>query len=189
VLADRPTPGARARAWLAPAAWRRAATFLAASGLPLVLWRIVVSAWLHQPTQEQGSGATWLVPFHGLAASWPFDAQHWLIATTVVLPAVVAALAVCRRRVLRASPVAAGLLVANVLLVVVFLPEAVDVDFAAASRAAAGVALASVYALPALAAAGAGRAQLLAGAFLLSIGWYLVLASALGLPALALITS
>ncbi len=189
VLADRPAPGSGARAWLAPGTWRRGATLLAASGLPLVLWRIGVSAWLHQPTQEQGSGSAWLVPFHGLATYWPFDAQHWLIATTVVLPSVGAALAVARPRVLRAQPVAAGLLIANVLLVVVFLPDLVDVDFAAASRAAAGVVLAAIYALPALAAAGVARRWLVAGSFLLSLGFYLVVEAALGLPPLELITT
>src|SRR4029077_19175388 len=125
--------------------WRRAVIFAAATVGPLLLWRIAVTAWLHQSTQEVGHERGWVLPLHGIWSWWPFDGDHWVIALTVVLPAlVVAAGAVVLLRSRRCI-VPAGLLLVNVLLYVVWLPRAVDIDDAAASRAAIGVVLASLY--------------------------------------------
>jgi hypothetical protein len=116
----------------------------------------------------------------------------------VVLPAVtvaVGALELVRRRV---APVAAALLLVNVLLYVVFLPTSVDVDYGAAGRAAVGVVLATLYCVPAwsVVTASSGRA---AGVVLGSLGWgallswslawYLLVARHYGLPGIDLITT
>jgi hypothetical protein len=90
---------------------------------------------------------------------------------------------------LRRAPVAAGLLLVNVLLYVVFLPTGVDVDYGAAGRAAVGVVLAALYCLPAWRPHGLRRVPaLVGGAFAWSIGWYLVVASQYGLDGMTLIT-
>jgi hypothetical protein len=77
----------------------------------------------------------------------------------------------------------------NVLLYVVWLPRAVDVDEAAASRAAIGVVLATLYCLPGWWRSGRGRVVVTAGGFALSIGWFLVAAALLGAHAIGDLTT
>jgi dolichyl-phosphate-mannose-protein mannosyltransferase len=177
----------RARgSWRSPGAWRRPLLFAAGTCGPLLVWRQLVAAYLHQPTQETG-GAGWAIPFHGIATYWPFDDQHRLIVLTVILPALAAAAGAFV--ILRRAPVAASLLLANVLLYVVFLPTGVDVDYGAAGRAAIGVVLAALYCLPAWRPHGLWKkSALTAGALAWSIVWYLAVASHYGLDGLTLIT-
>lgn len=174
-------------------AWRRAAFFLAGTCGPLLVWRQLVAAYVHERTQETGSGTGWAIPLHGIFSYWPFDPQHRLIVLTVVLPALavgVGALALLRRP---GGRIAAALLLANVLLYVVFLPSGVDVDYGAAGRAAIGVVLAAVLCVPAWTADGYARMArgvlVVAGAFAWSIGWYLVVARHYGLDGMSLITT
>src|SRR5439155_25946742 len=111
-----------------------------------------------------------------------------LIALTVILPTL--AVAVGAILLLRRAPVAAALLLVNVLLYVVFLPTSVDVDYGAAGRAAIGVMLAALYCLPAWRPRGFGRTAVLgAGVFAWSVGWYLTVASHYGLDGFNLITT
>jgi len=105
---------------------------------------------------------------------------HWLIVLTVTLPALAAAggaLVPLRRRW---CVVPAGLLLVNVLLYVVWLPRAVDVDEAAASRATVGVILAALYCLPAWWRWSRGRLLVAAGAAAGSLAWFLLAAALLG---------
>jgi hypothetical protein len=172
------------RTW---AAWSRGVLFALGSIVPLFVWRAVVTLALHEPTQESGHGREWAVPFNGIFSYWPFDDQHWLILLTIVLPAVaflVAAAVLLRRR---REVVAAALLAANALLFVVFLPEGVDVDYNAASRASIGVVLSAMYCLPAWWRPRV-RVAAAAGALSWSIAWYLLIAWALGLKGIHLIT-
>ena len=81
---------------------------------------------------------------------------------------------------MEAVPGPGGLLLVNVLLYVVWLPRAVYIDYSAASRAAVGVVLAALYCLPAWWRAPRGRPVVLAGAFALSIAWYLIAAALFG---------
>jgi hypothetical protein len=67
--------------------WRRAAAFAAATCGPLLLWRLVVTLWLGESTQEVGHERGWILPLHGIWSWWPFDGVHWLIVLTVTLPA------------------------------------------------------------------------------------------------------
>jgi hypothetical protein len=170
--------------------WRRAVAFAAATCGPLLVWRLVVSAWINEPTQELGHERGWVLPLHGIWSWWPFDAQHWLIVLTVTLPALAAgagAVVLLRRR---RCFVFAGLLLANVLLYVVWLPRSVYVDHPAASRAAIGVVLAALYCLPTWWRAAAQSRVVVAGvAFSLSIGWYLIAAALFGLSGIYYITT
>jgi hypothetical protein len=144
VVADARRTG-RWRDWRA---WRRGLFFGAAAVAPLLVWRVVIAGYVHQPTQERG-GAGWAVPFHGILSYWPWDPQHRVAVLTVVFPAL-AALAGALVLLWRGrARVAATLLVVNVLLFVVFLPKSVYVDYAAAARASIGVVLAALYCLPA----------------------------------------
>jgi hypothetical protein len=169
--------------------WRRAAAFAAATCGPLLLWRLVVMLWIHQPTQEVGHERGWILPLHGIWSWWPFDGDHWLIVLAVTLPALAAgagALVLLRRR---QSLVPAGLLLVNVLLYVVWLPRAVYIDDSAASRAALGVVLAAMYCLPAWWSAQRGRVVVATGGLALSIGWYLMAALLLGVSGFQNITT
>jgi hypothetical protein len=172
-----------------PRRWKRAALFAAATCGPLLLWRIVVMVWIGQTTQELGHERGWVLPLHGIWSWWPFDRDHWLMVLTVTLPALAAgagAVVLLRRR---SWVVPAGLLLANVLLYVVWLPRAVYVDHAAAARAAVGIVLAALYCLPAWwRSTTRGRLLVSAGALALSLGWYLAVASLLGQPGLDSIT-
>jgi hypothetical protein len=193
VVADARRTG-RWRDWRA---WRRGLFFGAAAVAPLLVWRAVIAGYVHQPTQERG-GAGWAVPFHGILSYWPWDPQHRVAVLTVVFPAL-AALAGALVLLWRGrAPVAATLLVVNVLLFVVFLPKSVYVDYAAAARASIGVVLAALYCLPAwwgLALRGTYRAAIvpralvLAVAFGWSLGWYLPVARHYGLSGMELITT
>jgi hypothetical protein len=179
--------GAGRHTWRSARVWRRSLLFVAGTCGPLLVWRQAAAAYVHEPTQETGGGG-WAIPFHGIVSYWPFDPQHRLIALTVILPTLVVATGAIL--LLRRAPVAAALLLVNVLFYVVFLPATVDVDYGAAGRAAIGVMLAALYCLPAWQMRGIVRSAVLgAGAFAWSIGWYLVVASHYGLDGFNLITT
>ncbi len=188
LLADRRRGRNAPNRWTSIHTWGRAAAMLIACSVPLVAWRLTISAWLARSTQEHGSGIGWLIPFDGLARYWHFDSQHWLIVVGVVFPCLVVTAAALWQGVPRRDPVGAGLLFGCVLFFLVFLPKEVYVDYAAAARAAMGVVLASIFCLPAFVAAGSRRLPLFAGAFLLSIGWFMITAAFVGIPSLSLIT-
>ena len=137
--------------------WRRAAAFAAATCGPLLLWRLVVTIWINQPTQEVGHERGWILPLHGIWSWWPFDTDHWLIVLAVTLPALAAGAGALVLLRWRRCLVPAGLLLVNVLLYVVWLPRAVYIDDSAASRAAVGVVLAALYCLPGWWSAPRGR--------------------------------
>jgi hypothetical protein len=174
------------RAW---GSWRRGVLFALAACAPLFVWRLVVTLILHQPTQESGHGASWVIPFHGIASYWPWDRQHRVIVLTIVLPTILllaGAVVLIRRR---RTAAAAGLVIANALVFVVFLPDGVDVDYDAAARAAIGVVLAGIYCLPGWWRPGRRAAVVSAGAFVWSLAWYLVVATWwYGLDGIRLIT-
>ena len=173
--------------WRSIRVWGRSFFFVVGTCGPLLVWRAVVAAWVHEPTQETGGGG-WAIPFHGIGSYWPFDHQHRLIVLTVILPTLAVALAALF--LFRRAPVPAALLLANVLLYVVFLPGSVDVDYGAAGRAAIGVVLAALYCLPAWRPRGVvGLVAVGAGAFAWSVGWYLAVASHYGLDGFVLITT
>jgi hypothetical protein len=168
--------------------WRRAVAFAAGTCGPLLVWRLVVKLWIGGSTQEVGHERGWVLPLHGIWSWWPFDRSHWLIALSVTLPALAAAVGALVLLHRRRSVVLAGLLLVNVLLYVVWLPRAVYIDYSAASRAAVGVVLAALYLLPACWAVLRPRIVVAATAFALSIGWYLIAAALFGLGGIDEIT-
>ena len=172
--------------WRSARVWRRGVLFALAACAPLVVWRAVVTAYLHLPTQETGHDSGWAVPFHGILSYRPFDDEHRLIVWTIVLPTLASLLGAVVLLVARRAQIVAVLLIVNALLYVVFLPETVDIDYDAAARAAIGVVLASLYCVPAW-WRGGGRVLVGVGAFTWSILWYLAVASHLGVPGMPLI--
>jgi hypothetical protein len=169
--------------------WRRAALFLVATVGPLLAWRVVVSQYVGGATQERGTGLRWFLPFDGILHYLPWDAEHWLIVLTVVLPTLMALVGAgillrrCRTR-------AMGLLLAlNAAAFVVFLPRDVDVDYGAAGRASIGVILALVACLPAWRQGDRLSRPAAALAAFWSLPWYVIVSIALGVPGIALITS
>jgi hypothetical protein len=173
------------RCWSART-WRRGLFFASAACVPLLAWRILVSAYVHEPTQE-AAGSGWLIPFHGFL-SYRFDAQHRLILLTIITPALAAgigALVLLRRRGAR---VQAGLLLVNILLFVVFLPASVAVNYPAVSRSAVGVVLATIYCTPAWRTCKRWRAPVFGGAFAWSIGWFLLVAEHYEISGIRVIT-
>jgi hypothetical protein len=134
-------------------AWLRAASFGAGVLVPLLAWRLFLSFWLGgAPTQESAGGLSALVPFHGLAAWWPWSRMHVLILVSVVLPSLLS-LAIVVAALRHKMTAYLWIVVANIVAFVVFLPYVVYVDYFAAGRAAIGVVLALLLALPACTAA------------------------------------
>jgi hypothetical protein len=132
----------------------RAVAFAIIAVAPLFVWRHVVTLWLsHPPIQEYPANGPAhgfvyaLVPFHGLAAQWPWSADDVSNMLTVVVPGLLwAALAIrALRRKLSLEP---WFVLANVLVFVVWLPTPVSVDYGSMGRAAIGIVLASLVALP-----------------------------------------
>jgi hypothetical protein len=169
-------------------AWLRAGAFVAATVLPLLIWRAAVSSYVGGSTQEHpGGGLTSLIPLHGLASYWPWHGQHLLILGTVVVPtvaSVIGALLVLRHRLGDPGP---WLVLANAAAFVFFLPAPVDIDYGSAARAAIGVVLAWIYCLPALRATADTFAIVRLGAVLWSAMWFVVVGAALSLPVVSLV--
>jgi len=165
---------------------RRPLAFVAAAVGPTVVWRVVVSAWLHTTTFESTeSGWKAIVPFYGLYSRSPLDWQQWLLVWTVYLPMLaVAAGALLLLARHRDFDVALFVLV-NVALFVVFLPKNVTIDWGAAARNTTPALLAAIC----CGAAVRSRLLLLGGAVLLSPLWYLFVAYLLGGPGWRLMTT
>jgi hypothetical protein len=159
--------------------WRRPVAYFAAAFGPFIAWKEIVAVWFGHQTQQ---GIT-LVPFGGLLHYRPFDRQHWLIVTVVLVPALIAAVAALL--VARRAPIEAALILATVLLYVVFLRPNDYVDWLAAGRDATPVVLATLYALGLRT-----RRRIFVPALVLwSLPVYVLVAALLGLHGLRLVVS
>jgi hypothetical protein len=166
--------------------WRRPLAFVAAAVGPMVVWRVVLTAWLNASTLEStGSGWKAILPFYGVFARYPFDFQHWLLVWTVYLPLLLAGVGGLYLLSRRRHVELALFVVVNVTLFVVFLPENVTIDWGAAARNATPALLAALYCIPAV----RSRLLLLAGGLLLSPLWYLFVAYLLDGPGWRLMTT
>ena len=165
--------------------WVRAAAFLAGAVLPMVVWRLAVTAWLDVGTFEGTDGWKGLLPFYGMRAWWPYDPGHWLIALTLTVPFALAGLGGLWLLWRRQGIPAATALVLNVALLVVFLPKHVEIDYAAAGRNALPALIAAIACVPVV----RNRAVLAAGAGLLSPLWFGLVCELLGLGVLNVVTS
>lgn len=166
--------------------WKRPLAFLAASVAPMLAWRVAVTAWLHVTTLESShSGWKMVLPFYGLYARYPFDAQQQLFLYSVDVPLLLvgagALYLLWRRRALTA----ALLTVLNVAVFVAFLPKNVTIDWGAVARNATPALLAALYLVPAV----RNRAVLGTAALLLSPVWYLIVAWLLGMHGFKLMTT
>jgi hypothetical protein len=171
--------------WLEDRRWRRPLAFAAAAIAPMVVWRVIVYEWLRASPLESAGGARVIIPFYGMRAWWPWDAQHRLIALTADLPLLLAAVGglylLYRRRALPS----AVLLLLNVALFVVWIPKGIVIDWGAAGRNVAPALLGFLYCIPYW----RNRATLLGLSALLSPLWFLFVAWLLGLPGLDLMTT
>ena len=165
---------------------RRGLAFFAAAVAPMVAWRVALTLWFGETTIESAhSGLKAFLPFYGLYARYPFDAQHRLLVWTVDVPLLVAGIGALVLLARRRHFDLALLAVVNVALFVVFLPKNVTIDWGAAARNATPALLGAIYCVPAV----RSRLVLAAGAVLLSPLWYLLVAYLLGVRGWYLMTT
>ena len=151
-------------AWLALARRRfRDAALLVAAAVPYLALRGGLWVWLDSPGNARAQELE-LVPFGGIAAQWPWSTLTLAQLYAVVAPALLAmALAI----VARAPGKALTVLAANVLVLVVLLPEPSYADYDASGRITVGVVLAFLVCLPAILSAGR-----LAQAWIVALFWF-----------------
>lgn len=164
---------------LALAAWQalgrrrfRDAGLLAATVLPYVALRAALWIRLGSPGDARAQELE-PVPFGGLLAQWPWSTLTLEQVYAVVAPALLAVALALAVRAPRQSLAALG---ANVLVLVVLLPEPSYVDYAASGRIATGVVLAFLLCLPAVLARHLPRAWLVMALWLAP--WYSLFPSA-----------
>jgi hypothetical protein len=169
----------------------RAIAFSEIAFAPLFIWRYALSTFVlpNAMTQERfvggehhiaggaaGNVVAALVPFHAIAAQWPWTGEDVTNLLTTVVPALIwAAIAIALlRRKLTVEP---WLVLANVAVFVVFIPTPIAVDYGSLGRASIGVVLAALVTLPQVTASLGDRARLARGTLALwSLPFYLVLA-------------
>ncbi len=125
----------------------RAAALAGISLAPYLATKVALALWLH------GAGAANAthfepLPFLGLIRQWPWASIHVQQGLAVVIPALVAT--GLAWAAIRSWTPALCALVANVLVLVVFLPRFSYVDYLASGRIATGVVLAFMPCLPSL---------------------------------------
>jgi hypothetical protein len=123
----------------------RAAVFLAACLGPIVLYKIFLLAWLGSLGFDAHIEH---VPFGGILAWYPWQPAHLAELEIVVIPATICAIAAIWALVRGVRRVETWMLLANVLILVVFLERPAYNDISSAGRISTGVALAAVLALP-----------------------------------------
>lgn len=142
--------GAQAHGWRKSvwSNWRRVLVFLTLCAVPYVLWRGFLLAWLGA-TGIRTDLAPQLIPFGGLLALWPLNAEQSRTVVVVIVPALICAglgLWALRRHLFSVEVWA---LLANVLVFVVALPKLDYVDFSGTGRITTGVVLAALFCVPA----------------------------------------
>ena len=141
----------------------RDGAMLAAAVVPYLALRAGLWVWLGSPGNARAQGLE-LVPFGGLAGQWPWSTLTLEQLYAVVAPALIAsALAI----VAHVPGKVLAMLGANVLVLVVLLPEPSYADYDASGRITIGVVLAFLIALPAVVAAGR-----LAQAWIVALFWF-----------------
>jgi len=124
---------------------RRAAIFLALCLGPIVLYKIFLLTWLGSLGFDAHIER---VPFGGILAWYPWQPAHVAEVEIVVVPAVICGIAAIWALARGVRRVETWMLLANVLILVVFLERPAFNDISSAGRITTGVALAAVLALP-----------------------------------------
>jgi hypothetical protein len=124
---------------------RRAAVFLAVCLGPMVLYKIFLLAWLGSLGLDAHIEH---VPFGGILAWYPWKPAIVAELEIVVIPAIICAIAAIWALLRGVRRVETWMLLANVLILVVFLERPAYNDISSAGRISTGVALAAVLALP-----------------------------------------
>lgn len=156
--------------------WRSALTLAGLALGPLALYKGFLTLWLGAagiPPSVLPS----LVPFGGLYALWPWNGQQFMGILTVVLPALICAVAALWALRKGVRDVQVWLLLAQITLFVVLLPYTTFYDIYSTDRVATGVMLAALYCIPFLDRAMVkNRTWLLAsaGLWLALLPWVLV---------------
>ncbi len=127
--------------------WRQMALLLGTSLAPVVLYKLLLWAWLGAIGHTGGLYPD-PIPFGGLFFYWPWKADQVEELVAVVLPAMLCGVVALRALRHREWHVEVWLLLANVLLFVVFLNHKSYVEYFASGRIAAGVVLAALLCLP-----------------------------------------
>jgi hypothetical protein len=136
-------------AWLAFAPRRRrdAAALVGVSLAPYLAVKAGLALWLHMAGATRATHIE-PVPFLGLLEQWPWDHQHVEQVLGVVAPALLA-LALAWAAARSITPGVAAL-AANVLVLVLLLPEPSYADYLASGRIATGIVVAVLLCLPAV---------------------------------------
>ncbi len=121
--------------------------FVTVCAAPYVLWRVFLLVWLGA-TGINTDLVPQLVPFGGLLALWPLNAEQLRTVVVVIVPALICAgLGVWALRQ-RIFAVEVWALLAHVIVFVVMLPELDYVDFGGTGRITTGVVLAALFCVP-----------------------------------------
>ena len=124
---------------------RRAALFLAACLVPMLLYKIFLLLWIGSLGFDAHIER---VPFGGILAWYPWKPGQVAEIQIVIIPAVICGLAALWALLRGVRRVETWMLLANVLILVVFLERPAFNDISSAGRISTGVALAAVLALP-----------------------------------------
>ncbi len=141
--------GDRVRGWRIATQWRGPLLFLALSFVPYIAYKIFLRLWLG----DVGLPRTVLpdpIPFHGLFAYWPWPFAQQECIRSGVAPALICLGAAVWGLFRRPACRELWMLVANALILVVFLPAASYDGYGSMGRIITGVVLAALYCLPVL---------------------------------------
>jgi hypothetical protein len=148
----------------------RAAAFGALAFGPMLAWRYSLNFWMTGASGVSGDSSDGarkdFIPLHGIIEQWPLSKPEFLVLLAVVVPGVVTAL-IALRVLLSKRNAEVWLLALSVAVFVIFVPSSMDVDYGGAGRAAIGVVLAALIALP--------HCEEVFGKDSRAIGWSLVL--------------
>ncbi|GAC1435423.1 MAG: hypothetical protein NVSMB65_09420 [Chloroflexota bacterium] len=132
-----------------PPCWSTAARLLATALLPLALYKWFLA--LHFGGMGKLSTFSGTVPFGGIVTLWPWATAQVIALLGVIVPSLLFAAPVVRLLARGRRPAACWAYLAQTLLFVVLLADTSYREYNAVGRITAGIVLAAVYCVPALA--------------------------------------
>jgi hypothetical protein len=169
----------------------RAAAFGAIAFAPMLAWRYSLQFWISGASgissDSSDGGTTDFIPLHALTGRWPWTKAELLVLLAVVVPGVLSML-IALWVLFRRRSAELWLLVLSLAVFVIFVPSSMDVDYGGAGRAAIGVMLAIVIALPRCKEVLGRESRVLGWSLVLwSLPYYFLVAGLLGAPGPALL--